>query len=156
MNEAVQAPELAVKSWLNTDHPLSLGALRGRVVALYAFQMLCPGCVQYSMPQARQVDALFDKSDLAVIGLHTVFEHHEANTEAVLKAFVHENRLPFPIAIDMPAVNESPFPTTMYRYQMRGTPTLIVIDREGRQRKHKFGHEHDLVVGAELAALIAE
>ena len=39
---ALEAPELAVNCWFNTDRPLNLAGLRGRVVALIAFQALCP------------------------------------------------------------------------------------------------------------------
>ena len=148
-------PELQVQSWLNTDEALSLEKLRGKVIAIFAFQMLCPGCVQYSIPQARQVHAMFNKEDVAVIGLHTVFEHHEAMTETSLKAFAHEYRLEFPIGIDMPASDGSPTPKTMSAYQMSGTPTLLLIDRDGYLRKNKFGHEQDLIVGADIASLVA-
>jgi len=34
-----------VEQWLNTPKPLNLSDLRGKVVAIEAFQMLCPGCV---------------------------------------------------------------------------------------------------------------
>lgn len=154
--QTVLAPELQIQSWLNTEEPLSLEKLRGKVIAIFAFQMLCPGCVQHSIPQARQVHALFSKEDVAVIGLHTVFEHHEAMTEVSLKAFVHEYRLEFPIGIDMPSDNKTPIPKTMGIYQMSGTPTLLLIDRKGQLRKNKFGHEQDLIVGAELASLVSE
>jgi hypothetical protein len=46
------APELSVMRWFNQPEPLSLAKLRGRVVLLYAFQMLCPGCVAHGTPQA--------------------------------------------------------------------------------------------------------
>lgn len=150
------APELQVQSWLNTASALSLDALRGKVVAIYAFQLLCPGCVQHSLPQASRVHALFDREDVVVIGLHTLFEHHEAVTAETLKAFVHENRIEFPVGIDMPSAGSSPLPETMSTYQMSGTPTLILVDRQGCLRKHKFGHENDLVLGAELMKLIEE
>ena len=45
------APPLQVSHWFNTPGPLSLEALRDRVVALHAFQMLCPGCVAHGLPQ---------------------------------------------------------------------------------------------------------
>ena len=38
------APEWQTTTWLNTAEPLGLERLRGRVVLLHAFQMLCPGC----------------------------------------------------------------------------------------------------------------
>lgn len=42
------APELAVSEWMNAPTPITLDALRGRVVYLHAFQALCPGCVTSS------------------------------------------------------------------------------------------------------------
>ncbi len=35
------APELTVSGWLNTAEPMSLAGLRGQIVLLEAFQMLC-------------------------------------------------------------------------------------------------------------------
>jgi len=152
-----KAPELIVEKWLNTDETLSLESLKGRVVALFTFQMLCPGCVIHSIPQARKVHAYFEATDLAVIGLHTVFEHHSAMSEVSLKAFVHEYKLDFPIAIDKPFPDpEIQIPQTMSRYQTQGTPTLLLIDRNGFLRTHHMGHLDDLIVGAQIMKLIAE
>ncbi len=39
------APPLEVAQWLNVTEPPSLDRLRGKVVMIEAFQMLCPGCV---------------------------------------------------------------------------------------------------------------
>jgi hypothetical protein len=121
--ELIQAPELEVQKWLNTDEDLSLEKLRGKVVAIFAFQMLYPGCVENSIPQARNVHAMFSDADFAVLGLHTVFEHHDAMTEVSLKAFMHEYRIEFPVGIDMPSGDpKDPLPKTMRRYQTGGTP----------------------------------
>lgn len=149
------APELDVTQWFNTPAPLSLAGLRGRIVVLHAFQMLCPGCVQGGLPQAQKVAKLFSPDEVAVIGVHTVFEHHEAMTPVALKAFIHEYRLTFPIAVDRPG-DDGPIPRTMAAYGMRGTPTLVLIDRQGRLRKHSFGAEDDMIVGADIAFLLAE
>lgn len=152
-----KAPEFAIQKWLNTNGDLSLEKLRGKVIAAFAFQMLCPGCVEHSIPQARRVHAMFPSKDVAVIGLHTVFEHHSAMREDSLKAFLHEYRVEFPVGIDTPADDtKDSIPQTMRAFQMNGTPTLILIDRQGRLRKHKMGHEQDLVLGAELMSLICE
>jgi hypothetical protein len=48
------APEIAAIRWFNSE-PLTLSALRGRVVLLHAFQMLCPGCVSHGTPQAKNL-----------------------------------------------------------------------------------------------------
>ena len=67
------SPEWRVSRWFNSEAPLSLGALRGKVVMVSAFQMLCPGCVSESLPQALRVREAFSEAELAVVGLHTVF-----------------------------------------------------------------------------------
>ncbi|MFO1124936.1 MAG: redoxin domain-containing protein [Methylocystis sp.] len=152
---SLQAPELAVSQWFNTPAPITLAGMRGRVVLLHAFQMLCPGCVAHGTPQAQRAHALFRSSDLAVIGLHTVFEHHAAMTPVSLEAFIHEYRLTFPIGVDQPAA-EGPIPVTMARYEMRGTPTAILIGRDGIIRHHGFGQEDDMALGAIIGALLAE
>ncbi|MBL4789239.1 MAG: redoxin family protein [Kordiimonadaceae bacterium] len=155
--EYKQAPELITSTWLNTRVPLSLAALKGKVVVIYAFQMLCPGCVEHSIPQARKVQTLFGKENVAVIGLHTVFEHHGAMEEVSLKAFLHEYRVDFPVAIDRPSESKNdPLPQTMRKYAMQGTPTLLLIDRNGLLRKQYFGREDDLTLGAEIMALMRE
>jgi len=149
------APELAVSQWFNTSEPLALSKLRGRVVMLHAFQMLCPGCVSHGTPQAQRAYNLFRNTDLAVIGVHTVFEHHAAMTPVALEAFIHEYRLTFPIGVDQ-AGEDNPIPVTMRRYQMQGTPTAIIIGRDGIIRHHGFGQEEDMALGAILGSLLAE
>jgi hypothetical protein len=149
------APELQVQTWYNTDRSLLLAGLRDRVVVLVAFQVLCPKSLSHGIPQARRIYETFEPSDVTVIGLHATFEHHDAISPAVLKAFIHENRLKFPIALDQPSVG-SPIPHTMERYKMRGTPSLVLIDKQGLVRKHTFGAVDDLRIGAEIGALTQE
>lgn len=149
------APELQVSAWLNTSEPASLAALRGKVVALYAFQMLCPGCVSHGIPQANAIRESFDAADVAVIGLHSVFEHHDVMTPRALQAFIHEYRLAFPVAVDRPSPT-GPVPLTMERYQLRGTPSLLLIDRRGVLRFSHFGRASDMQVGAIIGQLVAE
>lgn len=150
-------PEFKVSAWLNTKEPLTLKELKGKVVVVFAFQMLCPGCVEHSIPQAKRVRALFPEKDVAVIGLHTVFEHHDAMQPVSLQAFLHEYRVDFPVAIDSPAENAGdPIPQTMRLYQMEGTPTLLLFDKSGQLRKQKFGREQDMLLGAEIMMLKQE
>jgi hypothetical protein len=149
------APEWRVAQWLNAPAPLALADLRGRVVLAVAFQMLCPGCVAHALPQAVRAREAFAAADLAVIGLHTVFEHHEAQGRTeVLRAFLHENRIRYPVAIDQPG--ESGVPLTFSAYHMQGTPTLLVIDSAGELRLQKFGHLDDMRLGAIVAGVVAE
>ncbi|MDX8403910.1 MAG: redoxin domain-containing protein [Mariprofundaceae bacterium] len=153
-NPTRPAPPWQVDSWLNTDESPSLEKLRGKVIVMHAFQMLCPGCVAHGLPQAQRAHETFDRDKVAVIGLHTVFEHHDAMTLVALEAFVHEYRLTFPIGIDRP--NGSGSPKTMTAYQMQGTPTLVLIDKQGNLRRQVFGQCDDLALGAEIMALMLE
>lgn len=152
---APMAPPLQVSSWLNTAVPLCLENLRGRVVVLHAFQMLCPGCVSHGLPQARLIGEVFPGSDVVVIGLHTVFEHHQVMTPDALRVFVHEYKLAFPIGIDV-ASGRGGVPLTMAAYGLRGTPSLVLIDRLGRLRLNHFGRLDDMRAGALIGQLVAE
>jgi thiol-disulfide isomerase/thioredoxin len=153
---ATIAPELQTSSWLNTPQPITLASLRGKVVVLHTFQIFCPGCVQVGIPQAQRISQEFDPSRVAVIGLHTVFEHHEVMGRDALEVFVYEYRLRFPIGIDKYDGPAEGVPLTMRAYQMQGTPSLVLIDKTGRIRMHKFGHVSDLAVGFSIGALLSE
>lgn len=147
-------PPFHVSEWLNTDRPPALADFRGRVLAIEVFQMLCPGCVSHGLPQAGRVAATFDPAKVAVIGLHSVFEHHAAMTPVALRAFLHEYRVRFPVAVD--AAGTGPLPRTMEAWGLEGTPTLVLIDRQGRLRARHFGQLSDLALGAEIMALMLE
>lgn len=148
------APSWQVEHWLNAPPQTSLEDFRGRVVVALAFQMLCPGCAQLAIPQFRELHQKIRHPKLAVVAIHTVFEHHEAMGLAALKAFAHEYRLQFPIAIDKPAPGG--LPLTMSLYQMQGTPTVLLIDPDGNLRMQHFGHLPDLELGLQIGALLHE
>lgn len=149
------APEWLIQSWFNSDKPLLLSGMRGRVVVLCAFQVLCKDSTSFAVPQALRIHSTFEPKDVSVIGLHSTFEHHAAITPAVIKAYLHEYRIKFPVGLDM-ASPQGPIPQTMETYRMRGTPSLILIDRHGHIRKHAFGPVDDLRLGAEIGALTQE
>ena len=149
------ADELIVAEWINTESPISLSELRGKVVVLHAFQMLCPDCVSHGIPQAMKIHNAFSREDVVVLGLHTVFEHHAVMTPAALKVFMHEYKIPFPVGIDT-AQADHPIPLTMQAYELRGTPSMVIIDRGGHVRLSHLGQIDDLHVGAILGQLIAE
>jgi peroxiredoxin len=154
MTQPSPAPAWRTTQWFNSPAPIALADLRGRVVVVCAFQMLCPGCVSHGLPQAQRVAETFRPQDVAVIGLHTVFEHHDAMTPRSLAAFLHEYRIRFPVGVDEPDGGGPPL--TMRAYAMQGTPTTLLIDREGRLRRQALGHLPDLQLGAEIMALLGD
>ena len=155
MSHGLTLDRMDVIQWFNAPEGFGPGDLRGKVVALEAFQMLCPGCVSHGLPQAQAIRRVFPESQVAVIGLHSVFEHHEAMTPLALRAFLHEYRITFPVAVDLPG-DPGPLPRTMEALGLQGTPSLLLFDRTGGLRAHHFGQVHDLVIGAEIATLINE
>jgi hypothetical protein len=149
------AQPLEVVEWINTDHPLPLTSLTGKVVVVFAFQMLCPGCVMHCLPQAAKVHRMYPKDEVQVIGLHSVFEHHDIMTIAALKTFISEYGYSFPVAVDKPS-NIGPTPITMANYAMRGTPTVILIDKAGKLRFQRFGQLTDMQIGSYIGRLLSE
>ena len=145
---------LDVSEWVNSA-PVSPESLHGRVVVVEAFQMLCPGCVSHGLPLAQRLHGMFDRSELVVLGLHTVFEHHEVMGREALEVFLSEYRIEFPVAIDRP-IDGQAIPTTMQRYGLRGTPSMMIVDWEGRVRQIAFGAVDELALGAYLGRLLAE
>jgi peroxiredoxin len=153
-NSFSQAPALDVERWFNTPQALELGDLRGKVVVMEAFQMLCPGCVSHGIPQLQRIHDTFSHEDVVVLGLHTVFEHHSAMTPVSLEAFLHEYKVTFPVGVDRP--QSTGMPATMRAYAMQGTPTLVLIDAQGQLRKQWLGAAPDLIVGGEIMRLVLE
>ncbi len=140
--------------WFNSGDTVSLASLRGRVVVIYAFQMLCPGCVVNATPLAKRVHERLSGPDLAVVGVHMVFEHHNAMTPVSLAAYLHEFAVTFPVGVDRH--DTQGVPQTMSAYAMRGTPTFVLVDRTGKIRRHAFGMVDELTLGVELGTLLAE
>lgn len=153
VSERIARDGWAVSQWLNSERAPTLPELSGKVVVLHSFQMLCRGCVLHGTPQAQKVARLFPAERVAVIGLHTVFEHHAAMAPVSLKAFIHENHLDFPVGVDEVDEATFPIPATMAYYRMQGTPSLLLFGTDGVLKKHVFGQVDDMALGAEIAAL---
>ncbi len=153
------APPLCVSQWFNSDQIITLDPLRGKVVLIHTFQMLCPACVMHATPQAVRLWQHYRQgawnNDVVVLGLHTVFEHHDVMTPAALAVYLHEFRVPFPVGVDMPGTDGT-IPQTMRAYNTQGTPTTLLIDGNGRLCKHHFGLESDQQLIADVDHLIAE
>jgi len=146
----VPAPEFDVEEWIGTPSPLA--SLRGKVVLVEAFQMLCAGCVNYGIPQAQRVQRMFP--NVAVVGLHTVFEHHEVTGPDALKVFLHEFGVRFPVGIDRH--DGDSIPVTMRTYGLEGTPSTLLFDKAGSLMFSHLGKVDDLALGVMIGQLIAQ
>ncbi len=75
-------------------------------------------------------------------------------TPVSLAAFLHEYKITFPVGVDV--TGKGHLPRTMEAYQMRGTPSMLLIDKKGDLRAHHFGSISELQLGAEIATLLGE
>lgn len=148
-------PELDVAGWLNVDEPLTLQKLRGRVVVLLAFQTHCPASLQHALPQARRLAAGLDPSQVIVLGLNTPFENKDAQTHEKLAEFAEQQGLIFPIAQDR-TVDGADRTATMAAYELQGTPSILLFDRQGRLRRAYLGEASDIRLAAEIMGLAIE
>lgn len=150
-----KAPELSVEKWLNTEEPISIKNSLGKVIVFEAFQMLCPGCVLEGLPKFQRLYNYFSSNkNIVLFGLHTVFEHHQAMTEKNLKVFLYEFGYNFPVGIDTHKNDE--IPETMKKYNLRGTPSLVLIDKNGYIRNIYFGSVDEIELGYQIGLLLKE
>ena len=147
-------PELVTAAWFNADPAPTLKDLKGKVVVLAAFQQHCPGSLKHGLPQAARLAHAFNDDEVAVIALNTPFEQADKQGKAELEAFVSDHGLSFPVALDK--ANGKGLPKTMEAFEIQGTPTILIFDRQGRLRRHYLGQVDDLRIGAEVMALTIE
>ncbi len=63
-------------------------------------------------------------------------------------------RYDFPVGIDKHA-NGDRLPETMKKYNLKGTPSLILIDQNGKLVETIFGVIDDLVLGVKIGRLLS-
>ena len=77
-----RAPELTGgRGWLNTDKPLSLAALKGKVVLLDFWTYGCINCM-HIIPDLKKLEKRYP-NELVVIGVHSAKFENEKDTENI-------------------------------------------------------------------------
>ncbi len=200
-----KAPNLTLSDWVQGS-PTNIDEMVGSVIVIEVFQVNCPGCFLYGLPQAISVHEKFKDKNVKVIGVATAFEDYDKNTLDNLRLLVSEGKvigetynalrqhgklvngdrlyykIPFPIAQDkvvkMPSTisddmisdfiktyfpdystysdkdktelthrvhdylaNKQYSPVTFETFKLRGTPSSIIIDKQGILRYSFFGSE---------------
>jgi thiol-disulfide isomerase/thioredoxin len=209
----LKAPNLTVSDWFG-GKPTNIEQEKGNIVFVEVFQVNCPGCFMYGIPDAIRIHQKYEKIGVKVIGLATAFEDYDKNTVGNLKLLLDRQevigdtlnalrqsgqllvdgnrlpyRIPFPIAVDSikketnqaaksRAISfiESATPDfssydekyklmlidrvqkyfesrqyyaeTFEEYGLQGTPSTILIDKQGRLRHVTFAQfgTHEMVV----------
>jgi thiol-disulfide isomerase/thioredoxin len=200
-----KAPNLQVSTWVQ-GKPTNINNEKGNVVLVEVFQVNCPGCFLYSIPETIDIYRKYKDKGLTVLGLATAFEDFDKNNLENLQKLLSTGevigetyrafsstgqlkdqnklpyRIPFPVAMDMLVKHsgilteskimdfiEANIPTfrsypekdrqiliervkqylhskqysakTFEEYALRGTPSVILIDRTGILRGTYFGSD---------------
>jgi thiol-disulfide isomerase/thioredoxin len=198
-----KAPNLKVSEWVQ-GKPTNIDKEINNVILIEVFQVNCPGCFMYGIPDAIEIYRKYNNRNVTVLGIATAFEDFDKNTLDNLKLLlltgevigetrnalgqygqlIEGNKLPykipFPIAMDslkkesnvltertvmdfiennvrdFSSFSESDklvlikrvkeyLKTKQYsaetfeEYGLRGTPSSILIDKNGIVRQINFG-----------------
>lgn len=202
-----KAPLLQVSDWVQ-GKPCVFDQLSGRVVLLEVFQVNCPGCFLYALPQAIDLYQRYSDQGLSVFGVATAFEDFDKNNLENLTRLIEKGevvgethrmlsqqgkliadrlpfRIPFPVAMDrlqkrqaditqdeiaafinqrIPNFEQQTetwqqkirqqvehyFQSLTYHaetfelFDLKGTPSHILVDKQGLLRDCGFGTHPDL------------
>jgi hypothetical protein len=202
-----KAPLFSVSDWVQGGST-NFDQLAGKVVLVEVFQVNCPGCFLYALPQAIDFHQRYSNQGLVVLGIATAFEDFDKNTlenlgklvnhgevigetllmlsqQGVLEAGRLPYRIPFPLAMDklikqdgdlsednitafidehIPNFGQQPQAyrekvlqqvraylqkleyraQTFEMYSLKGTPSHILVDKQGILRDCAFGSHPEL------------
>jgi thiol-disulfide isomerase/thioredoxin len=118
----VRAPEITGgRGWLNTDKPLSLTALKGKVVLLDFWTYGCINCI-HIIPDLKKLEARY-ANQLVVIGVHSAKFENEKETENIRRIILRYE-------IEHPVYNDADF-RVWQNYAVNAWPTQVLIDPAG-------------------------
>jgi thiol-disulfide isomerase/thioredoxin len=86
------APELKVSEWVQGGAS-NLKEYQGNVVVVEVFQVNCPGCFIYGIPEAIDTYQKYKNNGVVVLGLATAFEDFDKNTVENLRLLLKENKV---------------------------------------------------------------
>ena len=118
----VRAPELmGGNGWLNTDRPIFIKDLKGKVVLLDFWTYGCINCI-HIIPDLKKLEAKYP-DELVVIGVHSAKFPNEKDSDNIRRVILR-------YGIEHPVVNDSEF--RIWRsYGVRAWPTQVLINPEG-------------------------
>ena len=145
-NAYVNAPELTGGiGWLNTDKPVTLKSLRGKLVLLDFWTFCCINCM-HIMPDLHRLEQKY-KNELVVIGVHSAKFQNEKDSANIKQAILRYD-------IRHPVVNDANF-KIWQAYTVNAWPTLVLISPEGKILGQASGETRYEVLDKQIAAVLA-
>ena len=142
-----QAPDFTeVSQWLNSN-PLTLAALRGKVVLVDFWTYSCVNCIR-TLPYVKRWYDTYRDAGLVVVGVHTpefAFEHVPGNVENAVRS----------LGIDYPVALDNDY-GTWSAWGNRYWPAEYYIDRQGHVRYAHFGEGNYAETERVIRTLLAE
>ena len=118
----VRAPELTGgRGWLNTDKPLSIAGLKGKMVLLDFWTYGCINCI-HIIPDLKRLEAKYP-DNLVVIGVHSAKFENEKDTDNIRNIILR-------YGLEHPVVNDADF-KIWDAYAIRAWPGRVLIDPAG-------------------------
>ncbi|HEX8187152.1 MAG TPA: thioredoxin family protein, partial [Pyrinomonadaceae bacterium] len=143
----VRAPELeGGRGWLNTDAPLRLAGLRGKVVLLDFWTYGCVNCM-HVIPDLKRLEEKYPK-ELVVIGVHSAKFENEKETENIRRIILR-------YGLEHAVVNDADF-RIWQAYAVRAWPTLVLIDPAGYVVGYASGEGNYNVLDEAVGKLVEE
>ena len=143
----VRAPEIqGGRGWLNTDKPLSIEALKGKVVLLDFWTYGCINCI-HIIPDLKKLETKY-ANQLVVIGIHSAKFQNEKETENIRHIILRYE-------IEHPVYNDSEF-AVWQSYGVRAWPTQVLIDPAGYVVGAASGEGNYDIIDQAVAKLVDE
>lgn len=147
-NTNMPAPEfVGVSKWLNTNKPLSLASLKGKVVLVDFWTYTCINCIR-TLPFVTSWYDKYKDDGFVVVGVHTPEFQFEHDTQNVLNAIKMYN-IHYPVAQD----NDY---ATWNSYNNQYWPAEYLIDKDGNIRRFHFGEGEYTEMEMAIQNLISE
>ena len=86
------APNLKISKWVQ-GNDTNLDQHSGNVVLVEVFQVNCPGCFMYGIPESIEIFNKYKSKDVSVLGVATAFEDFDKNTLKNLELLVETGKV---------------------------------------------------------------
>ena len=145
--QRVRAPELnGGIGWLNTDKPLSMAGLKGKIVLLDFWTYGCINCI-HIIPKIKELEAKY-ADQLVVIGVHSAKFDNEKDTENIRKIILRYD-------VEHPVINDANF-KIWDAYAIRAWPGLVLVDPDGYIVGRWFGEGQFDTIEGQIQQAVAD